>query len=197
MNEVLKETAPEIKFFLREEIIESRGRKLISGFVYNLRAVEELSKRTKIPGITPYDKSTGIEGLKEWSKKNLENLKKMQEIGQIPKGFDVEHILAGIQLGYPDRAIYDLCDSLITGRKDLKEANILYQDKYSAALPSFDFYPESESNEEIQENIRVAGEILRGFYESDWHKEIEKDPNFIKFRAPLDQKMVKEKNQNQ
>jgi len=190
---LLEEGHPEITFDTSKGTFDqaarpiSRGGKVFIGGVTNLDALEHLSKETEIPGIPQYQSSTGLEGTREWWEKAEETLKHARDSGELPNNLTDEalpDIIFGLALGYPDRAILDLAD-WISQKKEidiLESSEPILMGKYEGPSPIFDYYPEHAQNPGILENMRKAQEILKGFYESEWHKKLENSQPFLEAR---------------
>jgi hypothetical protein len=154
----------------------------------NLKGVEKKSKATKIPGVLPYDSSSGREGLMDWYKEVNISLENAQKTGMIPKEVDIKILIEGIDLGYPDQAIIDFEKCLRVGKihEDLLEADIIsvvpVAEKYHGAVPEFDYYSEHKDDSGIVDYISTARKILEEFYRSDWFKELSQKQEFQAFR---------------
>ncbi|MBL8030052.1 MAG: hypothetical protein JNN11_02290 [Candidatus Doudnabacteria bacterium] len=176
LNELFKILNPEIKFSMVKKSISPprRGkRQMVS--IQSLLGAERVSKISKIPGVIPFDKSTGWDGFVKWRSSIAKNFGALQETGTKPFVDDEAYtnVLAGLMKGYPDTAIYDFAEWFPTDRsKGMQDSEIPFTGLYSEAEPNYDFYPEHANNPDIKENIQQAGKILQQFYESDWHKQI-------------------------
>ncbi len=133
----------------------------------SLPGIERISKISKLPGVTPFAREEGWEGLVKWRQKLIQGIEAAEEVGSSPKGYDV---LAGIVRGYPDTAILDFADWIKTGQvKQLEDSQISGTGIYEEAEPNFDYYPEHANDPGIIAYKEKAGSILQNFYESDWH----------------------------
>src|SRR3989338_7091673 len=174
LNAKFNETNPEISFLLVGDPFVSGSHKdpkpltqMIS--VKNLIGAERISKISKIPGMIPFEASSGWQGAEIWWHKVVANVEKLQRDNQLPQGEHVsQNVLSGWMKGYPDQAILDFTDFDNTGRKKkLQDSNIPCVGIYREAQPNYDFYPEHANDPQIRENIEQAGRILKEFYESD------------------------------
>ncbi|MDD3723811.1 MAG: hypothetical protein PHW92_15255 [Lutibacter sp.] len=162
--------------------------KITSLTLVNLKGVEIKSKTTRIPGVPPYDRNLGREELMSWYKKVNILLGEAQKSGKIPKEVDIKILIEGIDLGYPDQAIFDFEKCLREGKihDDLLEADILSSIpeaiKYQGAVPEFDYYPEHKDDPEIIDYVSTAKKILEEFYQSDWFKELSRKQEFQESR---------------
>ncbi len=166
LNSYLEQTHPDIRISTSGR--PSRKGNLTSIKVNSLLGYERLSKKSRLPGMTPFDSSTGWEGWWEWYKKVCDDLEEAQEQGKIPKTI---HVIGGMIHGYPDQAILDAADSEHTDKK-MGDVPIPNTGLYNEAEPSFLVYPEHLGDPSIQEYVKQAGQILKDFYDSEWHKKI-------------------------
>jgi hypothetical protein len=139
--------------------------------IVNLKGWERISKTTKIPGVNHFESKKGWNYFhNNWHQNLCKNIGKY---------------VYGIKNSYPDTAIYDLVEwSNETQQRKLQEADIPYIGIYNEVRPTYSFFPEHEYIPDIQENIKQAENILKDFYESKWHKEIENKLAFHKYNAP-------------
>ena len=95
----------------------------------------------------------------------------------------LNHLMAGLLLGYPDQALLDLYD-VITGKKIdlLMLSKIPYEDYYDNPQPNFQYLPEHEKDESINNIKKSWANLLKEFYENRWHTALEKDTNFRQIR---------------
>lgn len=168
--------------------ITERG-KVFRGGVQNLEALERLSKNTHIPGIQEYNSATGVEGARLWARKCQDMLQQARDEGALPRNLTdgaLRHLLAGFTLGYPDRALLDHADWTSQQNQDVSAleypAPAMFAGQYRGPRPDFGYYPDHAQDPDIQNNIRKASEILRGFYESEAHKKLKNDPTFLEAR---------------
>jgi hypothetical protein len=139
---------------------------------------ENTTKKTKIPGVEPFNKQLGWEGYGKWYQKTWDNLEKSEREGKI---IEAEGMIAGLVHGYPDTAIYDFEDWYSKGREgEIEDSNIPFTGTYTEAQPNFDYYPEHADDPEIKNYIEQSGKILKEFYESEWHKKVEPSLGFHK-----------------
>ena len=189
-NEYFQRTAPFLRFSGNRKASRHPQGFCYLGFgVTNLSGFERISRRTKLLSLSPFDASSGFDGLWEWREQVEVALEHAQRDGVIPP----EHLLNiyrdGIELGYPDQAIKDFADWYVTGRKKrLMESQISGVGTYREHEPDFDFYPEHANDPEIRACIERSERILKEFYESDWHQRIQRDPGFIAAREQKERK---------
>ncbi len=140
---------------------------------------------TKIPGIKPFDESTGWNGLRVWKNECDESMEQAQAQGILPyTEDDIPHIFYGVKKGYPDIAIYDLFQRSKDGSKDkLYGTNIAHVSLYKGAEPNFDFLPEHAGDPSITDTVKKWGKLLGEFYQTPWHEKIKIDPGFIAARS--------------
>jgi hypothetical protein len=151
----------------------------------NLKGFERVSKLTKIPGITPFDASTGWDGYEKWHWETFSRLKKMSAAGKLPfPETEVHHVIGGIDKGYPDQAIYDAVEwsGKYNRNSPIKETEIPYVSLYGGTEPNFLFHPDHADDPGIKQTVVQWGEILKNFYASAWHQKIKQDPQFITAR---------------
>lgn len=158
--------------------------------VDSLKGYERVSKQTKIPGVLPFESSTGWEGYNHWSTATIKAIIDLSE-KRMPhepnKAFKTIH--GGLVKGYPDQAIWDYFD-WDDGKeinKKLAESNIPLAGYYPCAQPNFDFYPEHASDPAIIAIEKDWNRILEEFYNSPWHQKVKDDPVFQKQRGIIAQ----------
>lgn len=167
------------------------GQTLMVG-VESLRGYERVSRLTNIPGIVPFDASTGWDGLTAWKQRVRKAVIEGQQSGVIPYPDEYRtDILSGIYKGYPDQAIFDMCDWLMKDRKPITtESRIPQTEIYGGAQPVFMFYPEHADNPKIREVSNKWNRILEEFYQSPWHTNIKNDASFIYARATINKREI-------
>lgn len=167
INETLKMANPEVKFAMFKDVKETEDDgKYVTFIVQNLLGYERASKISKISGVTPFDRRTGWDGLAKWSQKLWAQVE--------AAGYESpEDVALGLELGYPDRAIYDLQDWMKNGSKgEMVDAIIPNTRLYDDHDPSYVFSPGHENDAGIRDNMEKSGRILKEFYDSDWHKKV-------------------------
>jgi len=151
--------------------------------IASLLGSERISKTTQMPGISHFDHRNGFEGLRDWHNRTWDELEQNQAQNKIPPEYALQGIVAGINRGYPDRAILDFADWIANGRtRKMQDSNIPHTGTYQEAQPNYDFYPEHADNPAIRQNIDQAGKILADFYQSSWHQRISQEQSFKQIR---------------
>ncbi|MDO8482116.1 MAG: hypothetical protein Q7S75_03480 [bacterium] len=185
LNSLLSKNYPNIRFHLiGQPFNKPSGKKerIQMASVENLQGWERVSSTTKIPGIRAFDSRSGWDGLKRWHTGVVAHLERVNYERNIPTAEHVPPgriVLEGLELGYPDQAIFDFLDYLEKSRKpSLQDSHIPYTGTYQEHQPNYDFYPEHANNPAIQRNIAECAAVLKDFYESDWHKKISPSLDF-------------------
>lgn len=176
-----------IKFEFRElrEEPGPNGKKWMGVEVLSLRGYELISRRTKIPGVMPFDANNGWKGVDQWRIETEENLMQKQKDGRIPANLKISSIAVGLDKGYPDRAIYDFAenyDKKEINQRKMVRSKIPSIEVYGGARPYFDYYPEHKDDHTIISYEQEWETILKKFYESAWHESIKNDLVFRKER---------------
>jgi hypothetical protein len=174
-NEYLKLHDPEVRVLLNPEIQQRRsdGSNFLSIAVENLRGYEQTTKETQLPGVPLFKATNGFDRLEEWQNECVEGLEAAQKEGKIPPEFEVEVIFQGIELGYPDLAITDFAQWIAKNRSfELEEVPINYAHTYKEAVPMYDVKPEHVTNPSIIRHSQRLSNVLKGFYESEWHQKV-------------------------
>lgn len=156
--------------------------------IESLRGYECVSRRTKIPGILPFDSSTDFVGTDQWMRESLANLEVEQRKGNLPfTTVRLSDIPVGIAKGYPDQAVYDATEwSEIHGcQTTVVYSEIEHALKYGGADPNFFFRPDHANDPSILATIKDWSEILGKFYDHSWHQKISRDPEFIAARLAM------------
>jgi hypothetical protein len=157
-NRLFAKSLSEFRLNSRGESKVSRIGKVIWLCPYNLHGFERNTKSTKIPGIPIFNTSEGFDKIHESEERLKRALEEQQKEKKFPPGSNnIEIVQEGIELGYPDQAIYDFMDWYNGDRKkELQSANIVGTGTYPEAQPVFDFYPEHEFDPQIQKSILNA-----------------------------------------
>lgn len=95
----------------------------------------------------------------------------------------LQHVAAGIILGYPDKAItesIDLWDNKEPFSEQLISADIKGARFYDCPMPVYDYPRNMVNDSTIITHEKLWSGILKEFYESDFHVELAKDPHFQK-----------------
>lgn len=160
--------------------------------VESLQGYERVSKLIHIPGIEPYHSSTGWEGLRQWTINCLTALEKAHSEGKILSDYeDIIHVLVGITKGYPDVAINDMSEWVKNKRQSPSTySDIPYVSLYKGAEPNFLYNPDHKDDPSIINTVNQWGNILKDFYSSPWHQQLQKDPVFIQARKAINDRKV-------
>lgn len=179
MNKHLLAVSPQIRFTTNRRLTRSRGtgENLMLVSVENLNGYEKVTKRSTIPGVIPFQASLGFGELQTWRIQCLESIETAGANGLIPPDSDVDSLMTGIIYGYPDLANLDFNDWLLKERgRKMKESDIPYTGIYEEAEPNFVYYPEHANDPAIRQHIKKAGDILEGFYLSEWIARLRQTP---------------------
>ncbi|MBI2121806.1 MAG: hypothetical protein HYT98_01655 [Candidatus Sungbacteria bacterium] len=176
-----------VRFNVREfsEKLHNGG-KFIGVEVESLKGYEFTSRRSKIPGITPFDSSKGWDAVPQWRISLEENMKRLQQEGVIPRHLKVDSLNVGFEKGYPDRAIYDFAEEKSHKEKhgkELTDAAIPLVGLYGGAIPIYNFYAEHRNDPEIMRHQLEWETTLNKFYQSNWHQKLKEDPIFKQWRS--------------
>jgi hypothetical protein len=122
----------------------------------------------------------------KWHQDTKESLYEKQKRGEIPVNMELDHVLIGIEKGYPDVAVmsamgaYSIEDEVQRKKKvdKLLSTDISHAQEYSCAEPDFDYGEEYKDHPDIVKTEKEWGEILSKFYDSEWHKSLAQDPDF-------------------
>ncbi len=154
--------------------------------------VSHLAKAAGIPGVEPFDASKGWEGLVEWKQDTWNAIETALKTGQIPYPPDqLPHIFYGIIKGYPKRAIFDICDWLLTeGRYRYAVTDIPYVALYGGAQPNFGYHSDHAHDASIRNTVAQWGNILKEFYAHPWHQKISQDAQFIHTRGAREHREI-------
>lgn len=167
---------PNLMMRLEREPFEAASDKMRTMMVnvLNLATLDEWITKTKLCEFPSFDKSQGFAGYDKWREAIIE---------KFGEESDEEEMGVGVRKGYPDQAIIDFIDWYNTGReKEKDDANILLTGIYEEAEPIYSYYPEHVDDPEIVDNVHKSSEVLAGFYESQWHKEVAPRFDFKKGR---------------
>ena len=150
----------------------------------NLRGYERVSKLTRIPGILPFEASTGWEEFYEWNKQCSSNLEELSATGKLPfPESEIDDVRGGVYMGYPDQAIYDVVEwSGKNTQSPIKDSAIPHVALYGGAEPNFLYRPDHENDPGIKQTVSEWGKILENFYTSPWHTNIKNNPQFVEAR---------------
>ncbi len=149
--------------------------------IVNLRGVERTAKLSRFKGMPDFKSSEGFEGYRRWLGKVWQWLQAAQAGGSIPEDYNIQIIYEGIQLGYPDQAIWDFADALAKGdQSKLTESQREIPDmqRHHGALPTYTYYPEHAQDPNIVKNITTTKQILTDFYASHGYQAIMADPRW-------------------
>lgn len=92
------------------------------------------------------------------------------------------HARVGMLLGYPGKAIESLLwgSSFIEAGEQRMDAEIQHAGDYFAAWPVYNYKISLKDDPEIVAHQKLWSDILSLIYESDWHKQLQKDESFNK-----------------
>lgn len=155
-------------------------------------------------GLRFFNRQEGWQGKDEWVLNLRSAIEGAKDYRKICNAFNGNDILRGLLLGYPLIAILDVekfnyrraCQincPLCAHQKILKEpcdcclacADIPEALLYGGEMPNFFFSKAHWDHPKIKAKIEYWRKILAGFYESDWHKKISQNRNFIKARQVI------------
>lgn len=95
------------------------------------------------------------------------------------KSTDIDAVGFGILLGYPDKAIVSGMKLWADDRDaELVDAKISFADFYDCPQPVYSYAPELVDDSQIIKHEKMWSELLEKFYESDFHKQLQKDDDF-------------------
>ncbi len=185
LNDILEKKGIKMKSMSKTFVSPRNGKETLMIDLESLRGYARVSRLTKIPGIKPFDESTGWNGLNTWIHESYESIEQAQSQGIIPcTKDDIEDIFTGVIKGYPDIATYDICKWSNDGRKyQIDETDIAHVSLYKGAEPNFDFLPEHANDPTITDTVKKWGNILGEFYATPWHEKIKTDSGFIAARS--------------
>lgn len=153
----------------------------------SLQGYARMSRLSKLPGVVPFDASSGWDGFRHWNDSLWRNFQQAQNEGRYPRHFDMGSVLSGIHKGYPDVAILDAADAF--GKKDqseLEHSNLAFVELYKGAEPNYVYRKDHASSPEIIAHKKKWEKILEHFYNSSWHTEIKNSAAFIEERQRND-----------
>lgn len=153
----------------------------------NLKGIEKATKQSKLPGMIPYDSRTGLEGYTPWIDSCNASIEAEKEQGRLDPELQTWVILSGKVLGYPDQAVMDFEEAIRTDQSEkLKTVKILdevpFANHYRGAIPEFDYRPEHADDTDIVAFRENAINILQEFYDSEWHKSLSENEEFLAAR---------------
>lgn len=152
-------------------------------YIENLKGAEYASKLSKLPFVEPFSAATGHEGLKNWTKTVRRSATQYfnNEKNELSENH-LDHLMVGLQLGYPDQALLDSHNVTTAGlgHDSLKYSKISQSDYYENPEPNFGYLPEHEKEESIEQTTKSWGKLLEDFYNSKWHTSLSQNLTFIK-----------------
>lgn len=162
---------------IRRHPVDGRDYSMI--FLESLGGYAHVSRVTSMRGVVPFDPISGWEGLNDWMHATLADLRATYE----PEPILFDRWL-GLLLGYPDRAVDDLCQALAHGRDyhQFAEARLPAVHRYGGALPIFRFAPEHADDPGTVATCAMWEVRLAGIYASAWHQQLVADPAFQEAR---------------
>ena len=107
----------------------------------------------------------------------LANLRAQQQFTDVSKE-DLNHILFGVLVGYPDEAIMRSILPQQDGQEPQVAAKIRHADYYDCPQPVYDYPKSLASNAVIRKHEQLWSSILEEYYQSDFHKMLEKNSEF-------------------
>lgn len=157
------------------------GKPFLSLNIRSLPGYAWASRQSKLPGVTPFQPKslTDWQGLNEWHHKTIEQIKESwaskltneQILEEV-----VDHAYIGVSLGYPDRAIEDLQQDILSGsnHRDLVDSTIPFMDVREGAQANYEFHKRHLTDPEIMDHQKAWGDLLYNFYRSDWYQNLVK-----------------------
>lgn len=140
------------------------------------------TKLSNLSFIPKFDSTTGWDGYENWKDDVHANINKFFKT----ENEATFHFIMGLNYGYPDQALLDMYEVLNNDNDSEKThlafSKIPYSDYYDCAQPNFQYFPAHEEEDSIKTVRNSWGQILRTFYNSQWHKSILQNPDFIKIR---------------
>lgn len=154
-------------------------------FYASFEIVSETGLRQVITQTTLLDDATfdtlikqkTLKGLLEEMKLNLKEVKDLAKYNDE----DINHIAFGILLGYPDSAIIGTVSGWQVDdpfAEPLIRADIRGASYYTCPQPVYDYPRELVSDPTINAHEQLWSKILRDYYDSDFHKNLEADSEF-------------------
>lgn len=156
--------------------------------IVSLAGLAQVSARTTLPGISPFDAKSSWDGLREWCTQTRASVIAAQQAGKLPAHVDPVHFEIGLALGYPDRAMLGYLPVADDAWDEDKcvDARIPFSDRYDCAQPIYSFLKTDEADPAIVEHQRRWGQVLARFYGSSWHERLHRDPDFLRARRQTD-----------
>ena len=145
--------------------------------VIHLAGVERVTRSSFIPATMAYHASSGWRGFYTWRDAQLKAYDR-----QRPVPVEAYHVLCGILLGYPDRAVLGYLGAGALGNERSISADIPYSNYYECGMPTFQFLPEDLDDPGILDKIHEWGELLRGIYEHPWMRDLDSNREFRQAR---------------
>ena len=144
--------------------------------ILNLKGLEYTTNLSKLPFVKPFNAGQGFEAESSWGKAIIENAQK--NFPNIKKYS--AHLITGLMLGYPDKAILGVLNNVnegIISSSELVDSNIPYSS----------YLREHANDPVIAKTLDSWGKLLIEFHKSNWCQSIAKDPEFIKnLKSELD-----------
>ncbi|MBS1990075.1 MAG: hypothetical protein JSS83_06125 [Cyanobacteria bacterium SZAS LIN-3] len=171
----------------------------VDGWFENLTGYDRVSHNTKLPGIIPYEASTGWKGLASWKEKVVEAVVDCSKSGTytteidksiVPRADDyfptaegaavTTAVLRGLAYGYPDSAVY------LPGAKGKAVFTVIpYAEFHRASAPNFS-YASDANLDDINKKVARWAMLLGEFYHSQDYLKLAKDDKFKKARIIAD-----------
>ncbi len=144
-------------------------------------------KNSHLANLPPPPPDADWKSVIKWHQDTKESLLEKQKRGEIPANMELDHVLIGIEKGYPDVAVMSAMGVYAIEDKEqrkkaeekLLSTDIAHSREYSCAEPNFDYGEEYKDHPDIVKTEKEWGEILSKFYDSEWHKNLAQNLDFI------------------
>lgn len=153
--------------------------------IESLDGYVEVSERTNIPGIEPFDPAEGWDGVDRWINSNWANIEQLQQSGEFNPSIEAGHVVLGVMKGYPDSAILGHLKHL-DDETPTELSQIPYSDYYDCPQTNFSYPVELADEPDIINRQQRWGQVLERFYTSDYHQRLATDPDFTRHRSVID-----------
>jgi hypothetical protein len=149
--------------------------------VESLAGLQKSTAASNLKGIRKFNANEGFAGMDRWKGETANALLELQNSGYYPASAEVTHLRIGVAKGYPDEAILALnIPAVAPDPPFLLSTEIPYSDHYLCAEPNYQY--SAKDYNRIQLHSNVWGEVLRKYYESDWHRTLAADRLFNELR---------------
>lgn len=144
-------------------------------------------RNSHLANLPPPPSDADWRSLVKWHQDAQASLLEKQKRGEIPANMELDHVLIGIEKGYPDVAVMSAMSVYAIEDKEQREkaeeklllTDIPHSREYSCAEPNFDYGEEYKNHPDIMKTEKEWGEILSKFYDSEWHKNLAQNSDFI------------------